>query len=132
MQVVDFVIWKLFNHQGSYKPQHLLTHGFQRPAMGQNAPESSIPSLAIQFPNQNVRTLKSAPWVDILGLLGSNGEEIMICLLLDCGIFVSVNARKGIYYQLSGMFYFDPTKNKYGSLYSYCSLCSYRAALVNP
>lgn len=59
--------------------------------------------MAIQFPNRNVQALREAPWADVLGLLGQNGEEIMIHLLLDCGIFVPLDASKGIFYQLSGM-----------------------------
>lgn len=94
--MVDFVIWKLFSQSnGSYqRPEHLLTHGFQRPYNGQNAQ---------QFPNLNVRVLKEGAWAKVLGLLGSNGEEIMMQLLFDCGIFAAIDARKGIYYQLSGM-----------------------------
>lgn len=50
-----------------------------------------------------MRVLKEGPWAKVLGLLGSNGEEIMMQLLFDCGIFAAIDARKGIYYQLSGM-----------------------------
>ncbi|KAF7530544.1 hypothetical protein PCG10_000053 [Penicillium crustosum] len=95
-EVVDFVIWKLFSQSnGSYqRPEHLLTHGFQRPYNGQNAQ---------QFPNQNVRVLKEGAWAKVLGLLGSNGEEIMMQLLFDCGVFAAIDAPRGIYYQLSGL-----------------------------
>ncbi|EKV10805.1 Telomerase reverse transcriptase, putative [Penicillium digitatum PHI26] len=104
-EVVDFVIWKLFNHSnGSYqKPEHLLTHGFQRPFNGPNVQHTSIPGIVSQFPNQNVRVLKEGAWAEVLGLLGSNGEEIMLRLLFDCGLFAAIDARKGIYYQLSGL-----------------------------
>ncbi|KGO41911.1 Telomere reverse transcriptase [Penicillium expansum] len=104
-EVVDFVIWKLFNHNnGTYqKPEHLLTHGFQRPYNGLNAQHTNVPGIVSQFPNQNVRVLKEGAWAEVLGLLGSNGEEIMMQLLFDCGIFAPINARKGIYYQLSGL-----------------------------
>ncbi|KAJ5312719.1 hypothetical protein N7508_003549 [Penicillium antarcticum] len=101
-EVVDFVIWKLFNHGSYSKPQHLLAHGFQRPAMGLNALETNIPGVVSQFPNQNVRTLKEGAWAEVLDLLGSNGDEIMMQLLFDCGVFAPINARKGIYSQLSG------------------------------
>jgi telomerase reverse transcriptase len=100
------VIWKLFNHNifsGYQKPQHLLTHGFQRPSMGQNALDTRIPGIVCQFPNHNVATLKAGPWADVLGLLGCNGEDIMMHLLFDCGVFAAINARKGVYYQISGM-----------------------------
>jgi len=104
--VVDFVIWKLFNqnvYNGYQKPQHLLAHGFQRPAMGLNGLDIHIPGLVCQFPNHNVGTLKEGPWADVLGLLGCNGEDIMMQLLFDCGVFAAINARKGVYYQLSGI-----------------------------
>ncbi|KAJ5577953.1 Telomere reverse transcriptase [Penicillium hispanicum] len=102
-EVVDFVIEQLFKHNTSYqRPEHLLTHGFQRPARGQNALETNIPGVVIQFPNRNVQTLKDSPWSDILGLLGQNGDEIMMRLLFDCGIFAPIDSRMGVFYQLSG------------------------------
>lgn len=103
LQVVDFVIWKLFNQSVYQKPQHLLTYGFQRPAMGQCAQNTDIPGIVCRFPNHNVQTLKRSPWAEVIGLLGSNGEEIMMRLLFDCGVFAAITARKGVYYQLSGM-----------------------------
>ncbi|KAJ5841227.1 Telomere reverse transcriptase [Penicillium rubens] len=102
-EVVDFVIWKLFNNNNGSKPQHLLTHGFQRPSMVRNVQQTSIPGIVSQFPNQNVQVLKDGAWAEVLDLLGSNGEEIMMQLLFDCGVFAAINARKGIYYQLSGI-----------------------------
>ncbi|KAJ5817557.1 reverse transcriptase [Penicillium robsamsonii] len=104
-EVVDFVIWKLFNHNnGSYqKQQHLLTYGFQRQSMGRTAQATSIPGIVSQVANQNVQVLTEGAWAEVLGLLGSNGEDIMMQLLFDCGIFAAINAQKGIYYQLSGL-----------------------------
>ncbi|KAJ5952017.1 uncharacterized protein N7479_010430 [Penicillium vulpinum] len=94
-EVVDFVIWKLFNHTkgSSQKPQHVLKYGFQRLGM----------DVVSRIPNQNVQILKEGAWAAIPGLLGSNGEEIMMHLLFDCGVFTAINAQKGIYYQLSGV-----------------------------
>lgn len=85
------------------KPDHVLAHGFRRPAVGNNDLESNIPGVAIQFPNQNVGTLKESPWTEVLSFLGGNGDEIMLRLLLDCGIFAPIDAKRGSYYQLSGM-----------------------------
>ncbi|KAJ5166723.1 uncharacterized protein N7482_005504 [Penicillium canariense] len=104
-EVVNFVIESLFARSAGYqKPQHLLTHGYapHRPT-NPSLLETSILGLVAQFPNRNVQTLKQSPWADILGLLGQNGDEIMMRLLFDCGIFAPVNARRGIYYQLSGL-----------------------------
>lgn len=56
-----------------------------------------------QFRNQNVEVLTRGAWAEVLGLLGSNGEDIMMQLLFDCGIFAAIDAQRGIYYQLSGM-----------------------------
>ncbi|KAL4754277.1 hypothetical protein BDW72DRAFT_149996 [Aspergillus terricola var. indicus] len=47
--------------------------------------------------------LKQPPWPEVLALLGSNGDEIMLKLLLDCGLFAAVDAKKGIYCQISGL-----------------------------
>ncbi|KAJ6121653.1 Telomere reverse transcriptase [Penicillium capsulatum] len=102
-EVVDFVIQRLFaKHDPHQWPQHMLMHGFQRPSMGANALDSGIPGIVIQFPNQNVTTLKQSPWADVLGLLGENGDDIMMRLLLDCGVYAPIDAPRGIFYQLSG------------------------------
>lgn len=101
--MVDFVIWKLFNHNGYGKPQHLLANGFQRPSAGLKAHDTDIPGIVCRFPNHNVTTLKGSPWAEVLGLLGSNGEDIMMRLLFDCGVFAAINTQKGVYYQLSGI-----------------------------
>lgn len=105
---MDFVISALFNRRGPayQKPQHLLARGFQR-ATGPSPLENgalacSIPGIVAQYPNKNVDALKKTPWADILGLLGSHGEEIMSKLLLDCGIFTCIDPRKRTYYQISG------------------------------
>ncbi|KAL1981064.1 hypothetical protein VTN96DRAFT_3129 [Rasamsonia emersonii] len=109
--IVDFVIATLFNRTGlSYqKPQHLLAHGFQRATARQfmdrniGAMACSIPGVVFQYPNHHVSTLKKAPWTDVLALLGKSRDEIMIRLLLDCGIFCCLDRNKGTYYQLSGI-----------------------------
>jgi telomerase reverse transcriptase len=64
---------------------------------------SSIPGLSMQFPNANVQTLKRTPWTELLGFLGNHGEDIMISLLLDCGIFICLDHKRSLYYQLCGM-----------------------------
>ncbi|KAF9883083.1 hypothetical protein FE257_004117 [Aspergillus nanangensis] len=109
-EIVDFVISSLFNRSGfSYKPHHLLTHGFQRAygprsrARNVGAPTCNIPGIVDLYPNKNVQALKKSPWTDVLNLLGSNGEEIMIRLLFDCGIFKAIDETKGVYHQMSGL-----------------------------
>src|SRR4029077_3645518 len=110
----DFVISTLFVQNGlSYKkPQHILAHGFQRatahravaPVSGALA--NNIPGLVLQYPNENVCSLKRPPWTDVLSLLGQSGEEIVIRLLLDCGIFSCLDRQHGIYYQVSGTWWY--------------------------
>lgn len=46
--------------------------------------------------------MKQAPWPQLLRLLGKSGELMMINLLLDCSLFLHVDAGHGNYYQLSG------------------------------
>jgi len=65
---------------------------------------TNIPGIMVQYPNKNVQILQQVPWTDVLDLLGSNGEEVMLKLLLDCGIFPCIDHRKGIYYQISGRY----------------------------
>jgi len=49
-----------------------------------------------------VNTVKSATWADVLGLLGKEGNKIMLDLFLNCGVFVIVKNGRGNLYQLSG------------------------------
>jgi telomerase reverse transcriptase len=49
--------------------------------------------------------IKSAPWPQILALMGKEGQRMMIDLILDCGIFVAVEIGHGNYFQLSGKWF---------------------------
>lgn len=111
---MDFVIWLLFsrvktsnnnnNHNSgssNSKPQHLLCDGFRRGA-GQQAAPCSIQGLYSLYLNERVAILKQDPWPQLLHILGKSGESMMINLLLDCSIFLPVEAGQGNYYQLSG------------------------------
>lgn len=103
-EIVDFVIWMLFSRDkktGSW-PKHMLCDGFRRTATEVDHGGSTIPGIFSRFPNYNVATLRVAPWPQILALLGQAGEKVMLDLLLDCSIFVAVEAGFGNYYQLSG------------------------------
>ena len=102
------MIWTLFHRSpnASQRPHHVLCHGFQRASSDclSHEPDSvNIPGIVCQHPNENVRTLKAAPWTDILALLGRDGHCIIRALLLDCGIFVHLSAGKDNFYQLSGI-----------------------------
>lgn len=102
-QVVDFVISSVFAQrdifQGRPEDKHLLSHGYRRASRGLLC---TIPNVESYYSNKNVRMLKQSPWPEVLALLGGNGDEIMLKLLLDCGLFVAVDARKGVYCQISG------------------------------
>ena len=62
-----------------------------------------LPGIIRRHPNDNLTTLKSAPWSDILPLLGADAEIIFSSLLLDCGIFTRIESGKDNYFQLSGI-----------------------------
>lgn len=63
---------------------------------------SRIPGIYCLHPNTHVAALKQAPWTHLLAFLGQSGQRIMVDLLVDCSIFVSLEAGLGNYYQLSG------------------------------
>ena len=107
--LVDFAIWLLFHriHRHAHRPPHMLCHGFQRASNPRQPNEdhcavAGIPGIVPHYPNTNVNVLKASPWTEILGLLGTEGDSIMIDLFLDCGVFVAGNENLGNYYQLSG------------------------------
>ncbi|KAG9196339.1 telomerase reverse transcriptase [Alternaria panax] len=108
-EVVDFVIWRLFKRSASHKPAHLLCHGFQRTGNARREhdnrenPSSSIPNLQERQPNSYRRTLKEPVWCRLHALLGQGGDRTMIDMLLECSIFIPVNADMGNYCQLSGV-----------------------------
>ncbi|CRG91151.1 telomerase reverse transcriptase [Talaromyces islandicus] len=111
-EVVDFAIATIFNRTTGpdRKPRHVLANGFQRVTRKQildygiGPMDFNVPGLVPQFPNHHVAALKKAPWTDLLGLLGVNGDDIMIGLLLDCGIFCCVDEGKSAFHQISGVY----------------------------
>ena len=107
--LVDFAIWLLFNkiHRHAHRPPHMLCHGFQRASNPRQPNEdhcavAGIPGIVPHYPNANVNVLKASSWTEILGLLGKEGDSIMIDLFLDCGVFVAGDENLGNFYQLSG------------------------------
>jgi len=108
-QIVDFVIWLLFQRCTSHKPLHLLCHGFHRAAranhanQADNVPISSVPGLVERSPNCHVRTLKEPVWCRLHALLGRGGDRMIMNLLLECALFCPVSGGTGNFYQLSGV-----------------------------
>ncbi|KUI62081.1 Telomerase reverse transcriptase [Cytospora mali] len=104
-EIVDFVIWLLFSREKnpSQRPHHLLCDGFRKKVgpIRQGAP-SSIQDLCSLYFNERVAAIKREPWPQLLALLGKSGESIMINLLLECAIFLHIDAGRSNYYQLSG------------------------------
>lgn len=108
-QIVDFAIWLLFYrlHRNIYRPPHLFCHGYRRAhAPGKinedHGAMASIPGVVSHYPNSHVSTLKNTLWADVLGLLGKEGERIMLDLILEFGIYVAVESGRENYYQLCG------------------------------
>ena len=107
--LIDFTIWRLFNrtHRHAHRPPHMLCHGYQRVNSLRQPDEdqcaiAGIPGLVSYYPNGNVDLLKGSAWTGILSLLGKEGDQIMLELLLDCGIYMAIDQDQGNYYQLSG------------------------------
>lgn len=99
-ELVDFTIWLLFSRE--QKPKHLLCDGFTRTTFKENKAPSTIPGLCELSPNSRVLTLNQAPWPQLLKLLGRSGQKLMLGLLIDCSIFLPVQAGFQNYSQLSG------------------------------
>ena len=113
MQIVDFVIWRLFKRSSSHKLSHLLCHGYERSAStfrhrGTDGPvNSSIPGLIARHPNSHVHALKGPLWCRLHAVLGEEGDRLMMDMLTDCAIFLPVDEKATNYYQLSGPPMFD-------------------------
>ena len=109
-QVVDFAIWLLFNriHRQAYKPTHLLCHGYQRAGPARKEHEEScavagIPGLVSHYPNNHVSTMKNAVWAELLGLLGQEGDRIILDMILGCGIYLPLESGRDNCYQVCGV-----------------------------
>ena len=61
-----------------------------------------IPGIVSHYPNDHVNTLKGPVWTGLLGLLGKEGERLILDLILDNDIFVPVVTGSGNFCQLSG------------------------------
>lgn len=69
-----------------------------------NGDKAAIPGVASHYPNSHVSTLKGAIWAEVLSLPGKEGDGIMLDLILNFGVFVSIESGKNNYYQLCGTF----------------------------
>ena len=61
-----------------------------------------LPGITQQHPNDSIATLKTDQWASLVPLLGKDAELILSSLLLDCGLFIHLDAGKDNYFQLSG------------------------------
>lgn len=110
-ELVDFAIWLLFHriHKQVHRPPHMLCQGYQRANNPRRMNEdhgalAGIPGLISHYPNGNVDTLKNIAWAELLGLLGREGDRIMLDLILDGAMFMAVDGGPSNFYQLSGGF----------------------------
>ncbi|KAJ4301248.1 Telomerase reverse transcriptase [Kalmusia sp. IMI 367209] len=98
-EIVDFVVWRLFKRSSSYKPSHLLCHGFQRSgAQSQTEQQKTahcIPGLSSIYRNTAVETLKGPLWCRLHAILGKTGRLIMMDMLIESGIFSPVEGSPG-------------------------------------
>lgn len=108
--LVDFAIWLLFHkiHRQAHRPPHMLCQGYQRAnnprrVNQDHCASAGVPGLVSHYPNGNVDALKEGAWIEILSLLGKEGDRIMLDLILGSGIFLAVDGGRGNFYQLSGM-----------------------------
>jgi telomerase reverse transcriptase len=115
-QIVDFAIWMIFSkvHGFTGRSQHMLCQGFRKDVSARSVHRDematyAIPGIISTYPNNHVAAMKASPWPEVLALMGNEGERMMIDLILDCGIFVSIESGRGSYHQLSG----QPTTLKF-------------------
>jgi hypothetical protein len=99
------VVWSLFRRLK--KPSHLLCHGFQWAAPfdhqgSQGGAARTIPGLQCCYPNPHFESVKGPLWRQLLAALGTGGDQLMIDLLFDCGIYVYVEGIDNLS-QISGM-----------------------------
>ncbi|KAI1262968.1 hypothetical protein F5Y18DRAFT_138184 [Xylariaceae sp. FL1019] len=92
--IVEFVIRSLFKREKSAKwPDHMLCDGFRR---------NGVLGLRSIRSNPYVEALQQTPWPELLALLGDSGDRIMIDLLLDCAVFLTIDAHTNNVCQVSG------------------------------
>ncbi|PHH67919.1 hypothetical protein CDD82_1005 [Ophiocordyceps australis] len=103
-EIVDFVIWLLFKRATSQTPlpKHMLCHGFRRRFRQGDSSNTAIPGLYSLYANPYAEALKQPPWPQLLALLGQSGHKTMVDLLLDCSLFVTLEAGISNYIQIAG------------------------------
>lgn len=112
-KIVDFVIWLLFSRaKDSDRPRNILCDGFRRGASVLPENQSPIPGLQVVFGNNSVKALKESQWCRLLAHLGACGQRLMIDMLVDCSVFVPVEAGHGNLLQLTGTPLFEIMSNK--------------------
>ena len=108
-EVLQFVIWSLFQHQDPdrKKPNHILCHGLERSITNARSKLDHVkpimPGVLQRHDNVCVDTLKGPLWRQVMALAGADAESIFINLFLDCGLFLPLGHDTGSYYQLSGV-----------------------------
>ncbi|KAK3075702.1 Telomerase reverse transcriptase [Teratosphaeriaceae sp. CCFEE 6253] len=106
-ETVNFAIWSLFQRQHTWRrPAHILCHGFQRTTFPGDSAElksvPGIPGVLTSCHNPHAQTLKEHPWCSLPSLLGRKAELIISGMLMDAGIFTSIEGSSNMV-QISGM-----------------------------
>ncbi|KAI0898209.1 hypothetical protein F4806DRAFT_350439 [Annulohypoxylon nitens] len=92
--LLEYVVRTLFSREkiGAW-PKHLLCDGF-----------TTNRGLGLRQirPNPHFEALREPPWPQLLALMGESGERIMMDMLLDCAIFIAVEAGANNFLQING------------------------------
>ncbi|KAL1888087.1 Telomerase reverse transcriptase [Ceratocystis pirilliformis] len=107
-EIVDFCVWFIFQRSaGVAFPKHVLCDGYERGSgsrfSNRDLLDRPIPGLSLKRRNEHVEMIKKDPWPQILALLGCAGEDIMIHMLLNCGVFIALKGGVGNLFQISGI-----------------------------
>ena len=109
-ELVDVAICLLFYrvYRQTKWPPHLLCYGYWRgrgsqQAGGEMCAVTGITGLTSHYPNNNVTIMKGALWNNVLEMLGKDGEQVMLKMMVHCGIFTRVENGQGNLYQSCGI-----------------------------
>ena len=104
---MEFALNHLFNSIScqSEKPSHVLCNGYKQSLNSRRGPERTrlgFCGVNDAEADTNASIMQGKVWQTLLKLLGKDGDQVMLDLILHCGIFVSVSVGKNNLYQLSG------------------------------
>jgi telomerase reverse transcriptase len=107
LQIVDFVLWKLFRTStGPFAPSHMLCRGYQKYMSNVATDEelssvAGVPGVFRNTTNPYVERLKKLPWSALPSIVGVGAERVLADLFLHCGVFEPIK-NNGNLNQISG------------------------------